>query len=311
MAIAHVQGDASGLNFVNSTTLSQAFPSPVTSGSLIVGSVQWDNSFSPSITGVTDDKGNTYHFQDTTIDTAHGQVGATFYSENVTNAPTTVTVTFDTACAFNSMCISEFSGVATSSSIDGHKVTYNTSMSTTANAMTSGTITTTAAGDLIYGACFAGNGSNASLGTGYTDSDSGGVGLVAEYQIQTSAGSIATTFTASSGATMVAFIIAFKAAGGGGGSTVSLACAVTMSITSTAAINRKRGIAGTATMAVTGTVAINRNRQVSAAGSMAITGTAKINRLRQIAGDETFAITGTAVLTKLSAQLLYLITWIR
>lgn len=153
MAIAHVQGNAGFFFGGNMTTFAVVLPSTVTSGSLVCGSLSFENSLGQTLVSVTDDKSNTYNIVDTRDDTPDTQVCASFYLANVTNSPKTITATFSgVGSSANGMLVDEYSGVATSSPLDVHTSNIQTLVGTGANAITSTAVTTTVPGDLIYGA---------------------------------------------------------------------------------------------------------------------------------------------------------------
>ena len=227
MAFSKVQSNHSNTGGGGGTTLALAFPASVTSGNLVRGCVTWGSDATGSITlsSVTDDKGNAY-FKSSLIDTTVSQGFATFWLGNITNAPKTITATFSATNTFQGMNIEEWSGVAAlSDPSDGHTGQIQSSVSSTAaDAITSGTITTTQNGDLIGADTMDDGGVIPSAGTGFTlqesDNASGaGVSQASESMTQTTAGAVAGTFTqATANHPWVTFVIAFKAAGGGAAS---------------------------------------------------------------------------------------------
>jgi hypothetical protein len=209
---------------------SVSFGAAVTSGNAYVGTATYSqNSGADCFASLVDDKGNAPTVVAKLSDTAATQFVLLFHIENVTNGPTTVTISFTTtACgtgggaAFVSLAIAEFSGVATTSAIDG-STSQVFAGSTTTNAVTSGNITTTANGDLIYSAFYDENvgGATFTAGTGFTALDinpsSGTFPFGHEWQVQSTAGSIAGTWTQSISGSTDVLVLALKAAGGGGG----------------------------------------------------------------------------------------------
>lgn len=190
--IAHVQGmvGASGPSS-GVTTVTATFSAAVGSGNAVVGVAICLGS--QVLSGVTDDKGNTY----TIIDNASGaHAFSTFWRGNITNGPTTITATFTASTGYPQIIMDEYSGVV---SMDGHKALYAGTVSGT-DGLSTGNFTTTKNGDVIWGAAYNAAGTtNISSGTGFTqreqDPVSGNWSLVSEDKTQTTAGSVAVTFT--------------------------------------------------------------------------------------------------------------------
>jgi hypothetical protein len=112
----------------------------------------------------------------------------------------------------------ELSGCSTSDPYDGSSLDNQASVGTGTDAVTTSAITTTVASDRIFGQTFASASIAVNAGTGYTIAHSGSNGDPNEYQIQSSAGSIAATFTSTTGINdFQTGILALKPTGGGGG----------------------------------------------------------------------------------------------
>jgi hypothetical protein len=174
--------DLSGNPF---TSYPVSLPSAVTSGSTVL--VTALIAATGSIT-VADDKGNTY----TQIGTNAGLAGVIFsyfYAVNVTNAPKTFTMTTSSG-TYPGILVAEVANIAAVSPLDGHADQYQATPGTGTDALTSGSFTTTANGDFIYGVCAFGN--TIKGGTGFNELQGQ---IVSEWQIQTTAGAIASTFT--------------------------------------------------------------------------------------------------------------------
>lgn len=217
MAAAHVQS-AQG-SYGGSTSATATFGSNVTTGNLIVVFVDV-NSVTATINTPTDTGGNTY----TALDTTTGLNSRTkgFYAKNVTGGSSFgVTATLG-AGAFGSISVHEASGLDTTAPLDQHVGNAQTSVATTTDAVTSTAVTTTTAGQYIAGRTTQDNveGITVTQGTGYTagqTTNNGGQSGKTEYQIQSSAGSIAATFTsATASKNWVTQIATFKAASAGG-----------------------------------------------------------------------------------------------
>jgi hypothetical protein len=186
----------------------------------VCGIVCW-GSGTNDLTSVTDDKGNTYTVQQTVLDTAQAESMAAFFLPNITNGPITITGNLSTARGFRGIAFHEVSGVLTSLPLDKNAGQDLIQPGTAANAVTSGSVTTTAAGDYIFAGTTdtaAVHASEFAAGTGYTIREQTGsataASLATEDQIQAAAAAIAGTFTAAAdGATdtYITFIMAFKA----------------------------------------------------------------------------------------------------
>lgn len=188
MAIEFVQFDdffdnASDTTISNNTTLN------TTTGNLLVVVVSGRES--GVVSGVTDTEGNTY--QRAIEFSSFSMVTEIWYAENITgNANNTTTVTFTVANTQRYISVSEFSGVATSSSL------LDTSQQeTNSNAHSSGTATSINTGDLIIGGCKINGSRNMTLGTDFStlSSDLTSVFDLAEYDILGVAGNYDADFT--------------------------------------------------------------------------------------------------------------------
>src|SRR5580700_2697833 len=208
--ITHLQqGSNSDISGRTYTSFSATFPAATNSGSAIIVGVTYGN-VNPTITA-TDSQGNTYTKAIATYDAAHNQGCAILYATGTKgNSSNTVTVTFSSAVAYWGMGIHEYSGVAGSSALD---VTAGKPGS--GSSPSSGSATTTASGDLIFG-CVAedstGSGDTFTAGGGFTKRVD--LGMAAAYsdedQVQAAAGAVAATWTLSPANAWVAAIAAFK-----------------------------------------------------------------------------------------------------
>lgn len=205
MAIAHVQSSAvTGTGAT--TSVARAFSGLVAAGNLIVVAVSWGSASVVESCTVSDNLGNTYTRLTNCdqVDATNQQQIAVFYAKNVVGGSCTVTATFAGSRDNNGIVIAEYSGVDTTAPADQSVGNFQTAPGTGANAVTSTAKTTTQAGELAVGAyadTSVGAGTTITAGTGFTKrQDTGGGGahsiqIVLEDQIQSSAGSIAATFT--------------------------------------------------------------------------------------------------------------------
>jgi len=228
MAIAFVQGKLASGTSATVSSRSVTLTNPVTSGNMVCGQFA---CFNPTnglgvTVSVTDDKLNSYAV-DFRGDESNplAEVIAHFSLPNITNGPQTITASISSGTAqYASLIADEFSGVATSSPLDGHTFTITAS---TTSPMSSGNITPSANGDLIYGSYvnFTNWGMMAGSGFVITEQEPtpGNASVGCEYLIQGTAAAIAATFTCTNGDNTACAVRAFKAAavappaGGGSG----------------------------------------------------------------------------------------------
>lgn len=190
-APAHVQSPAAATVF-SGTTIALAYGSNVTAGSLLTCWIYANNG----ISGVADSRSQTFSSAINVTDGATYSL-ANYYFPNTTAGADTVTVTFVGAVTYASLQCAEYSGLASSSPLDQTTSNSQTDPGTASNAITSGNVTTTTDGQLILGwtsALVVGAGT-VSAGTGYTGRSNVFGDTLFEDQVQTSAGTIAATFT--------------------------------------------------------------------------------------------------------------------
>jgi hypothetical protein len=111
---------------------------------------------------VTDTRTNTYRKAVQLNETVDGTTLAIYYAENIAAGANTISVS-DTASGTLRFAIFEYSGIMTANSLDASAVAQGTSASPS-----SGTMTTTANGDLLLGAMSTANPQTFTAGTGYT-----------------------------------------------------------------------------------------------------------------------------------------------
>ncbi len=181
-------------------TVSITYPAAQTAGNLNIVVVGW-NDTTATVQSVTDNRGNTYSL-------AIGPTSGTglrqsvYYAKGIVGGTTTVTVTFNQAAVYPDIRILEYAGVST---LD--KTAGASGNSTSAN---SGTASTTAANELIFGANTVAT-STTSAGTSFTsriittpDGD------VAEDRIVSAIGTYSATATLSSAGPWVMQMVTFK-----------------------------------------------------------------------------------------------------
>lgn len=183
----------SGHNIAGSGTSSAAtFGATVTSGDIVSGFLFF-SSTTNVISGVTDDKSNSYTVTVFQANTPGGFGAALFRSNStITNAPQTITATASGSQSFFWILIDEFTPPNSTIGSDG-----TNSGSGNGGTISAGNITTAQNGDLIYVANVCAGGSTA--GSGFTQAQTQGSQVITEYQSQTSAGSVTCAFTGGTG----------------------------------------------------------------------------------------------------------------
>jgi hypothetical protein len=160
-AVARVQHTGKDAGTTTSSFL--AFPNPNTSGNWIAVCIRAGHT-GETFT-VTDTNGNLYHpalTLNVTADVPNGDSLAIFYAENIAAGPNTVTVS-DNLSSTLRFAILEYSGIATTNSIDAVAAAQGISASPN-----SGAVATSASGNLLLGAIVTGDPENFTAGAGYT-----------------------------------------------------------------------------------------------------------------------------------------------
>jgi hypothetical protein len=222
--VQHVQSGQDGQCCGNTGTqgtgnkLQLTFPQPAGAGNLIVGAATFDDRSGITTLGtITDNIGTNTWVKGPICDqtTAHLYV-ALFYALNVAAGTQAISIPLaQTALNDDSYggVISEFYNVALTSAVDG---TALANCAGAASPYTSGSITTTVAGDLVwlYGASGSGGSGTLSAitpgaaGSGFTllgadiNAQNINAGTVAEYQVQAASGAINPNFTTTGNTTL-------------------------------------------------------------------------------------------------------------
>ena len=194
----------------NQSTVSVTYTSAQVAGDTNILAIGWNNATS-NITSVTDSAGNTYQLA---VPTARGTgiSQAIYYAKNIKAAAAgtnTVTVTFSASTPFVDIRALEYSGLDPVNPFD-----VGTSASGSGTSANSGTVTTTAAGALIFGAGITTGGFSAA-GANFTnriitppDAD------IAEDRFVTTTGSYSATASLGGSAAWVMQVATFRAASG-------------------------------------------------------------------------------------------------
>lgn len=212
-APAFVQSNSNSA--ASGTTVATAYSSNVTAGGLLVACIFSDVGVT-SVAGSIG--GQTFSTVSANTDGATYTFGM-YYFPNTTAGADTITATLSGATGYTHLIIGEWSGVDTASPLDKFANQFQTAPGTGANAVTSGNVTTTTDGQLIIGCgnsmTYAAN--QLTAGTGFTIRQTHFSDNPMEDRIQTSAGSIAATFTSNSATNNYNPIIGtFKAAAAAG-----------------------------------------------------------------------------------------------
>ncbi len=164
-AIAYVQS-ASNSTCSSCTTLVQAYASNVGSADLLVAAIVSNQQ----VTGITDTQGNVW------VQAIELNAGifndhlSIWYAQNSIAGATTVTATLAGTATFGQIRIHEYSGVAVSGALDQVGSNTQTDVGTGTDAVTTGQVTTTSNGQLIFG--LTGTINNSSTATAGTFSES-------------------------------------------------------------------------------------------------------------------------------------------
>ena len=191
--IALVQHAGKDAGTTASTTL--AFPSANTAGNWIAVAVRAGGT--NQVVTVTDTRGNLYRKAVQFNVTLDDITLAIFYAENISGGSNTIQVS-DSQSGILRLAILEYTGVATTNSLDVTAAAQGTS-----TAPTTGNVATTANGDLLIGVIMTADPASVTAGTGFTLRDAvpanPSAKLAVEDRVQPAAGS--TAGTASLGAT--------------------------------------------------------------------------------------------------------------
>jgi IPT/TIG domain len=194
-------------------SISVTFNLPTTTGNAIILGITYGN-LNPTISA-TDSQGNKYLLAINTYDSGHRQGSAILYATNIIGGThNTVTVTFNSLVAYLAVGVHEYSGIVASAALD-----VAIGRLGTGSAPSSGSATTTASGDLIFGCGVddgSGQGDTFIAGSGFTKRvDLGNTAAYSDEDgAQTQAGPIAATWTLSPANSWIATLTAFKSTTG-------------------------------------------------------------------------------------------------
>lgn len=203
------------------TSVTLTFGSPIANHGTVVGTAVGGrlDAATPVISSIVDDKGNTYTVVDSDADAFNATLTATFILENITNAPTVITITWTAAMdSVRGGMAHEVSGCAQSNALDKHAMVENDSPALTPpDQITTGNVTPATDGQYVY--CSVVNTEEAfgtyTVGTGFTGRislASGAIFMCSEDLTQTTAAAVAGTWTPSSIRRVNVAIVTIKAA---------------------------------------------------------------------------------------------------
>jgi hypothetical protein len=191
-----------------SLTVTVTYPRAQTASNMNIVVVGWDNTTS-GVNSVTDSAKNTYNLAVGPI-TGSGGLQSIYYARNIAPGSNTVTVAFTNAAAYPDIRVLEYSGLDTANPLDPLATAQAAGSAASAN---SGSATTTAANELIFGAGKTA-GRFSAAGTGFTSRIiTSPDGDLAEDKIVTATGSYNATAPVTS--SWVMQMAAFRASGQG------------------------------------------------------------------------------------------------
>ncbi|HUA60037.1 MAG TPA: putative Ig domain-containing protein, partial [Verrucomicrobiae bacterium] len=188
--ISSVQTTAKAAS-ASASSLAVAFSAKTAAGDLILVSFDF-NTTTPS--SITDSQGNTFTEVGSQLTTPAGARSRVYYAPNIKGGADTITIKLAAKSSFLEVYLTEYSGVNKTSPID-----VQAGASGSAGAVSSGSATTTATGDMIYGYCVGDYACTA--GSGFTARSTLDSNLI-EDQTAGSPGSYAATGSANNGWTM-------------------------------------------------------------------------------------------------------------
>src|SRR5262245_34314797 len=122
-----------------------AFPTPTTVGNLIVVEVDWSDG--PGFSTISDNQGNVYQQIGTEQRSpSFGIRSRMYYAANIRGGPTTITTTVASKPAYHELYIHEYAGLDPVAPVDAFSVQVSSG-----SMFSSGSVTTTAPHDLLYG----------------------------------------------------------------------------------------------------------------------------------------------------------------
>jgi uncharacterized protein (TIGR03437 family) len=172
--------------------MSLAFPQPTIAGDLILVGLHF-GSATQSVS-VTDSQGNSFRQIGNQLNSPGGYGSRVYYAKGIEGGSDTVTITLGANSSVLEVYLTEYTGVSRSNPIDAQA-----GASGSAGPVSSGNVTTSFSGDVIYGYCAAD--ATCTAGSGFTTRSTFNSNLI-EDKAAGSAGTYTATGTANSGWTM-------------------------------------------------------------------------------------------------------------
>ena len=182
---------------------SLAFTTNTTAGNLIVVAIRVGPPTTTTV-AVKDSNGNSYTLARSQVQTTDRHQTWVYYANNIAAGPTTVTVTLSTTATLR-VAIHEYSGLNTVAPLD-----QTTSAQGNGTAPTSGSVTTTAASELLFGMGSSANAQSWTAGTGYALRQAPAGKLETADQIVAATGSVSASASLGASDDWTAIIVTFK-----------------------------------------------------------------------------------------------------
>lgn len=288
-----------GIQFVQSNSVYSSGSSVVCAyrtnnkaGSLLV--LQGASPAGYTVSSVSDTQGNTW----TKVTGATGgaaQRHEIWYAANAAAGSNTVTASLSGSAPFFSYEVHEYSGADTSAPLDQAALNEQTNPGLGVDAVTSGTVTTTTPGQLIFGgAALAGGSAGTIHGSGFTVREYAVGDALSEDRIQAAAGSVAVTFTAlAADNDYITGIATFKAAT----STIALDGTSALSLTTSGTLTTEIPLTGSLTLSLTTSGGLSTGIPLTGASSLALTTSAGLTTAIPLTGSVQIVLTTSAALT--------------
>ena len=196
-------------------SLSLSFPSNTTAGDIILIAFDYDMNTVPS--SVIDSQGNLFTAVGNQLTSSGGTRSRVYYAKSIKGGADTVTVNLSGTSSWIELYLAEYSGIDQTNPIDAQA-----GASGNTGAVSSGNVTTTVAGDVIYGFCM--GDWNCTAGSGFAARSNFNGNLI-EDKLAGNAGSYAATGSANKGWTIQ--VVALKPASSGVGAAPVITSATT------------------------------------------------------------------------------------
>lgn len=210
MATAFVQSKRNASGFSGASG-SVTFTSSISTANVVCGHTSWAAGATGDLTSVTVDGVGATIVRRISFS---GRIMATFYLQNVNAGTGVVTANFSPNITLGTIYAHEVSGADTTAPLDNETGQGQSSVGTGANAVTSGAVVTSNNGCYIYGGSLPTTAAMTyTAGTGFVirEQESVSENSVSEDEIQTSAGSIAATFTSDTASVdFITMVMMFK-----------------------------------------------------------------------------------------------------